>query len=267
MFMNMQGKKYVVGLVHLKPLPGTPLFQEGDFELSMEKAIKDTQALLDGGADGCLLQSVDRIYHSSDDTDYARVSAMALITHEVKKLIGKRDFKIGLQLMWNCITPSLAIAKVCGADFTRCSCMVGSTPSPFGMINADPLKIQNYRKYINAQNVAMIAEIQGYHFKGDYDPDTIRNLAHSAKNCGADAVEVMHKDEDLNNRIVRDIKSVKGSLPVVLGGGTDLSNVKSRMKDADMALVGSCFQGGNWGANIDSSIVKEYVGLVRAMEG
>ena len=169
--------------------------------------------------------------------------------------------------MWNCITPSLAIAKVCGADFTRCTCMVGSTPSPFGTINADPLKLQSYRKYIGAQNVAMIAEIQGYHFKGEYDSEAIRTHAQSAKTVGADAVEVMHKDEELNNRIVHDIKSVKGSLPVVLGGGTDLSNVTRRMKEADMALVGSCFENGNWGGNIDPNTVKEYVGLVRSIKG
>jgi len=267
MFTNLGGKKYIVGLIHLKPLPGTPLFQEGDFELSMEKALKDTKALIDGGADGCLIQSVDKIYPSTDETDYARVSAMSLITYEVKKLIGNRDFKVGVQLMWNCITPSLAIAKTCKADFTRCTCMVGSTPSPFGIINAEPLKIQSYRKYISAQNVAMIAEIQGYHFKGEYDSEAIRTQAQSAKNVGADAVEVMHKDEDLNNRIVHDIKSMKDSLPVVLGGGTDLSNVTRRMKEADMALVGSCFENGKWGGNIDSNTVKEYVSLVRAIKG
>jgi membrane complex biogenesis BtpA family protein len=267
MFKDLQGKKYVVGLVHLKPLPGTPLFAEGDLELSLEKALKDTQALLDGGADGCLLQSVDKIYPSSDDTDYARVSAMAVIAHEVRKLVGSRDFKIGVQLMWNCITPSLAVVKVCGADFTRCTCMVGTTPSPFGTINADPLKVQSYRKYIGAQKVAMIAEIQGYHFKGEYDSEAIRVQAQSAKTVCADAVEVMHKDEELNNRIVHDIKSMKGSLPVVLGGGTDLSNVVRRMKEADMALVGSCFENGNWGGNIDPNTVKEYVGLVRSIKG
>lgn len=266
MFTNLQGKKYVIGLVHLKPMPGTPLFQEGDFELSMEKALKDTQALLDGGADGCLLQTVDKIYPSGDDTDYARLSAMAVITHEVKKLVGHRDFKIGVQLMWNCITPSLAVAKVCGADFTRCTCLVGSTPSPFGVVNADPLKVQSYRRYIGAQKVAMISEISGYHFKGEYDRETICGMAHSAKTAGADAVEVMHKDEEMNNRIVHDIKSMKGSLPVILGGGTDLTNVTSRLREADGSLVGSCFENGNWGGNIDSNTVREYAGLVRSIK-
>jgi membrane complex biogenesis BtpA family protein len=265
MFKDLREKKYVIGLVHLRPLPGTPLFHEDDFDLSMEKAIRDTQALLDGGADGCLLQTVDKIYPATDDTDYARVSAMAVIAHEVRKLVGSRNFKIGVQMMWNCITPSLAVAKVCKADFTRCSALIGTTPSPFGTIEANPLKVQNYRKFIGASNVAVIAEIQGYHFKGEYDSETIKIHAGSAKTVGADAVEVMHKDEELNNRIVHDIKSAKDSLPVILGGGTDLDNVTRRIREADGVLVGSCFENGKWGGNIDPNTVREYVNLVRSI--
>ena len=39
------------------------------------------------------------------------------------------------------------------------------------------------------------------------------------------------------------------------------------MKEADGALVGSCFEGGEWGTRIDRDIVKQYVDLVRAVEG
>ena len=265
MFKSLDGKKLAIGLVHLKPLPGTPLYQEGDLELSIEKALKDTEALIKGGADGCLVQSVDKIYPSTDDTDYARVAGIALVTNEVRKLAGP-DFKIGIQLMWNCITPSLAVAKVCKADFTRCTAMLGTTSSNFGTIEANPMKVQSYRRYIGAQDVDMIAEISGYHFHaGEYDKGHIQTLAQSAMTVGADAVEIMSRDEELNNRMVEDIKALPGNIPVVLGGGTNLENVKRRMKYADAALVGACFEGTNWGGNIDPEIVKEYVGLLRSI--
>lgn len=265
MFSNLQGKKLVIGLVHLQPLPATPLYREGDLEKSIEKALRDTQALMDGGADGCLLQSVDKIYPSGDDTDYARVAGITVVAHEVKKLINGRDFRMGVQLMWNCITPSLAVAKVCKADFTRCTALVGTTNSPFGVINADPYKIQSYRRYIDAMNVSMIAEIQGYHFKGEYDSATLVASAKSAMTVGGNAVEVLHADEEQNNKMVHDIKSKLPSVPIVLGGGTNLENVSRRMKEADGVLVGSCFENGKWGGFIDSAIVKEYVGIVRSL--
>ena len=40
MFKNLNGKKLVIGLVHLLPMPGTPLYEEGNLEKMTEKAIR-----------------------------------------------------------------------------------------------------------------------------------------------------------------------------------------------------------------------------------
>lgn len=258
-------KKLVIGLIHLKPLPGTPLYEEGNFEESLEKALADAKALHSGGADGCLVQTVDRIYPSGDDADYARVSAMAVITHEVKKATGQ-DFLVGAQIMWNCITPSLAVAKVCGASFTRCTALIGTTTSPFGLINANPHMVQQYRRQIGAQDIAMIAEIEGYHFHWLGGDVPVPARARMAMMAGANAVEVMHADEEVNNRMVHDIKAAFPDVPVILGGKTNLENVRRRMKEADGAFVGSVFENNQWGRNVDENIVRDYVEIVRSME-
>ncbi len=264
MFKESLGKKLVFGLIHLKPLPGTPYYKEGDYERSIDKAVADAQALLKGGADGCLIQSVDKVYPSVDDTDYVRVSCLSVIAQEVRRIAGP-DFKIGVQLMWNCITPSLAVAKACKADFTRCTALVGTTESIYGTVEANPLKVMNYRNQIGARGVDMIAEISGYHFLGEYDKANLQSLARGAMTVGAEAVEVYHKDEEMNNRMVQDIKEISSDIPVVLGGGTNVENVVRRMKHADAVLVGSCFENGKWGGNIDPEIVKEYVGRLRSI--
>ena len=264
-FTNLGKKKLIFGLVHLKPLPGTPLYEEGNFEASLEKALKDSAALFKGGADGCLIQTVDYIYPADDDADYARVSAVAIITHEVRKATAP-SFHIGVQIMWNCITPSLGIAKVCGADFTRATALTGTTTSPYGLINGNPLKVANYRKSIGAQNVAIIAEIEGYHNHTIGKELPIAKKAEMAMYAGADAVEVMSDDEETNNKLVHDIKVDAPNTPVILGGKTDLENLGRRLKEANGALVGSCFEDKNWGGNIDEKIVREYMGKVRALE-
>lgn len=264
-FDNLGKKKLIFGLIHLKPLPGTPLFKEGNMELALQKAIKDAGALYRGGADGCLVQTVDKIYPADDDADYARVAAIAVITHEVIKATGP-EFKVGAQIMWNCITPSLGVAKATGAVFTRATALIGSTESPYGMVYGNPLKVANYRKLIGAEDVGLIAEIEGYHFKGGVEPTPIGQRARMAMNLGANAIEVMARDEETNNRMVADIKAVSKDIPVILGGGTDLENARRRLKDANGALVGSCFEGHNWGGNIDEQIVREYMGIIRDME-
>jgi membrane complex biogenesis BtpA family protein len=258
--------KLVIGLIHLKPMPNTPYYTPGDLDCSLEKALRDTDALLKGGADGCLVQSVDRVYPATDDTDYVRVAGIAVIAREVKKLAGQ-NFLVGVQLMWNCITPSLAAAKASNADFVRCSVLVGETKSPFGNISGNPLKVLNYRKNIDAEKISLISEIAGYHYliEDAYNKKSLMSIAQQAVMVGTDCIEVYHKDEEINEHLVRDIKEVFPSMPVILGGGTNIENCKSRLKYADGALVGSCFEGGKWGENLDVDIIKAYVSRVREL--
>ena len=39
------GKKLIIGCIHLLPMPNTPFYTSGDFERSLEKAVKDAAAL------------------------------------------------------------------------------------------------------------------------------------------------------------------------------------------------------------------------------
>lgn len=261
-----KGKKLIIGCIHLLPMPNTPHYKEGDYDRSIEKALRDLEALKKGGADGCLIQTVDGIFPAGDDTDYVRVACMSAIGSEVRKLAGPK-FLLGVQLMWNCITPSLAAALACHADFTRCTALTGTTESAFGPIVAEPLKVQNYRRHIGADNVAMIAEVAGYHFLSDggYDKKKLIANARNALTVGANAIEVFHSDEQLNEQMVLDLKEAF-DVPVVLGGGTDIENAARRLHYADCAIVGSCFEKGNWGGDVQWDAVRDYTAGVRAAE-
>lgn len=261
-------EKLIFGLIHLHPMPGTPYYTDGDYEKSIGKAIKDAKALENGGASGCLIQTVDKVYPNGDDCDYVRATCLAVIASEVKKVVGS-DFKIGVQIMWNCITPSLAVAKSVGADFTRCTALVGQTPTPFGGITqSDPLKVLDYRRKIEGQDVELIAEIAGYHFKGEggYDSRELLARVGEANMVRAEAVEIMSKDEELNNRMAEDIRKAFPHMPIILGGGTTVESAKSRLNFADGALVGGAFEGGNWGGGIQESIVADYMKQVNSMK-
>lgn len=265
------GKKCIMGLVHLRPMPNTPFYQDGDVERSLEKALKDVRSLINGGADGCLIQSVDRIYPLTDDTDYARVATLAMVTTRVRDLanqMGKEDFVIGCQLMTNCITPSMAVAKCTGADWIRCTALVGSTNSAAGTIVADTLKVMNYRKAIAAENIDMVCEVASKHFKYGNDLTEVKNLTSAIMRSGGNSIEVSNPDEAVNEELIKAVKSVKGygNIPVILGGDTNIENCQRRLKYADGALVGSCFQGGKWGEYIVEEIVAEYCKKIREIE-
>lgn len=263
-YFNTLGKrKVVIGVVHLLPCPGTPCYKEGSFEKSLEKAIKDVAALEKGGADGCLIQTVDKVYPTEDEADYARVAAVAAITQAVSQVSGP-DFQIGVQILINGISPSLAVAKVCGGSFLRCTALVGAGDTEWGLVKANPEAIFAYRNKIDAQNIKLIVEIEGMHFHWAGTPRPVGEIAKDAAAMGADAVEIAHPDETTNLNLIRTIKQAVPELPVILGGHTRHENAARRLAEADGAFVGSCFED-QWGGSILENKVREYVEIVRSL--
>ena len=76
-FATLGKRKAVLGMIHLQPLPGTVFYADGSFNQTLETAVKSAQALYRGGADGCLVQTVDRLYSVKDESDPARTTAAA----------------------------------------------------------------------------------------------------------------------------------------------------------------------------------------------
>jgi membrane complex biogenesis BtpA family protein len=260
-FDNLGKKKVIIGMIHLLPLPGTPFFQEGNMEASLDKAVADARALYEGGADGCLIQTVDRIYPPGEDDDYARVAAVAAITKSVADATGP-EFQIGVQIMVNALKASLAVVKVCGGSFIRCTALVGATLTPSGMVEAKPLDFLNYRTHLGAGHIDLIAEVQSRHFSWMGGERSVAEVARLASRAGATAVEVSHMDEDTNAKLVREIKQAMPDMPVILGGYTNHENAARRLAEADGAFVGACLQTDGWGSHVDIERVREYVGIV-----
>lgn len=259
-------KKLIVGVVHLPPLPGTPYYQEGDLERAIEKTKRCVSVLIEGGAGGCLLQPIERAYHVLDDADYARVAAMTVIVKEARKTAGD-VFQVGLQFLWNGVRPALAAAKIGGADFIRCSAICGTVVTPYGTIEADADQIMGYRRQINALQVRISSEVAGYHVAGDHiREEELRIKAGNIVMAGADMFEVYHPNAEYNDWLVKRLKEIREDIPVILGGGTGIETVKQRLKFADGAYVGSCFEDGLWGGEMKTEIVKQYMQKVKEAE-
>ena len=268
MFKDLkEGKKCIIGCIHLLPMVTTPYYESGLFEKSVEKAIHDAKALYNGGANGCIIQNIDKVFTNTDDVDYALVACMSVIGNEVRHATGP-DFKVGVQIMWNAISPSLAAYKAAGADWTRCSVLAGESYSTFGPLVGQPFKVQKYRKLLDMPEFEMLAEVAGYHNIVDnpYDPAKLITKAQEVLRCGADAVEMSHGDEELNNRMEQDLKKAIPGIKIILGGHTSVENVHSRLVHADGAVVGSACENGNWGGPVCEETVAKYMAEVRKIE-
>ncbi|HEX7309079.1 BtpA/SgcQ family protein [Lentzea sp.] len=256
--------KRVLGMIHLQPLPGTPFHEPGSLDRIVATAVRSAKALENGGADGCLVQTVDRVYSVEDEADPARIAAMALVVAAVVAATGD-GFRTGVQIMRNAVSASLAVAAVAGGAFVRVGALVGETRSQQGVVRADPLAFATYRKAIDATGVEVVADVDTMHYSWLGGGKSAGEVARAARTAGADAVAVSDPDEETALSKIESVRACAPGLPVLLAGHTDHRNAAKLLRAADGAFVGSCLESGGWGGEIDERRVAEYTAVVRGL--
>lgn len=256
-FNNPSEKKVIIGMVHLAPMPGTPFYAEGSFQQTLGRAVADATALYRGGATGCLVQTIDKVYPTKDEANPARIAAVANIVHEIARATGP-EFQIGVQILRNAIKASLAVAKVSGGSFLRCGALVGATMTNDGLMEANPLDVMQYRQQLNAMSIKLIAEIYSMHFNA-LDGTPIVELAKAAMGVGADAVSLGSPDEALTVAMIGEIRAALPDAPIFLAGYTNHDNARRMLALADGAFVGSCLEKEGWGSAVDEEQVRKYM--------
>ncbi len=256
------GPKMIVGMIHLAPLPGTPFHRSGDLPALLDTAVGSAIALHANGADGCLVQTVDRVYGVGEDCDPARLAAVSVIVREIARATSP-DFQIGVQIMRNALQASMAAAKVAGGSFIRASTLVGETSSPQGPVTANPLGLMEYRNRIGAWDIKVIADIHSMHFRWRGESRPLGEIARLALQSGADGLCVGERDETVTLRLIEEIRAAAPDAPVILAGYTDHANAARLLAAADGAFVGSALETDGWAGAIDPARVRAYVDAVR----
>lgn len=235
--MVLDREKPIIGMVHLKPLPGTPDFA-GDFEAVVARAVEDAQALEAGGVDGVLVQNRwDRAipkHHAGAET----VVAMTRITQAVREAV---NVEVGVHVLRNDVVASLAIATLCGGSFVRVAALTGASWTSQGIVEPNTREILHERRRIGADHVTMLADIWSMHYR-PVVPVAPGQLAADARAAGAAGVVIAVPDADEARNMIAGIRSVVGRFPIVLGGHTTEENVAGLLEVADGAIVGGAFE-------------------------
>jgi membrane complex biogenesis BtpA family protein len=263
-----QVDKAIIGVIHLPPLPGTPFHrpEDGDTAEVVARTVASARALEAGGATGCLVQTADRVYPVADEADPARVAAVAVAVDAVRRATGPR-FAVGVQILWNAVRASLAVASVAGGSFVRANALVGATLSPHGMVVAEPEAVMRYRAALGAGGVEIVADVYTMHFRWLGGGRSVGDVARAARQVGADAVSLCHPDDERTLALVAEVRRAEPGLRVILGGHTNHANAARLLDAADGAFVGTCLQRGGWGGPVDADLVRKYVAEVTGEPG
>lgn len=111
------GRKPIIGMVHLKALPGSPAYR-GNWKEILEAALKDAEALYKGGVDGIQLENqFDKPFLKTEQIGPETTAFLTAAGCAVKDRYP--EMPIGINIHLNGGIHAMAAAKACGAQWIR----------------------------------------------------------------------------------------------------------------------------------------------------
>jgi uncharacterized protein len=232
-------KKPVIGMVHLPPLPLSPLWQGAGTDELVDFALKDAKALADGGVDALIIENQNDQPFQTGQVSVAAVAFMAVLAREVKHAV---TIPIGVNILFNDWQAEISVAEAVKASFIRVEILVDTSWSDMGLLEACAPELLRLRSALHS-TVNIFADVQGKYTT----PCVPRPLVESAKDAQqrglADAIIVTGSGTGHATPIdsIREVKAAV-SIPVLAGSGTTPENINDIFAVADGAIVGSYFK-------------------------
>jgi len=258
--------KPIIGMVHLRPLPGSPLYDPRQLAVDdvIEIAVDEARTLAAAGVDGLQVENIwDYPYLKGTAVGHETTAAMAVAASRVKDAV---DLPIGINCHLNAGMQALAVAVAVGARWIRVFEWVNAYVSHAGIIEGIGGQLARYRSQLKAEGIRFLCDVNVKHGSHFIISDrTIAEQAHDAETEGADGLIVTGFETGIapTPERVRDLAE-HVSLPVLIGSGMTEHNVVELLRYADGAIVGSYFKAGNnWKNPVDESVTRSFMNVVR----
>jgi membrane complex biogenesis BtpA family protein len=232
--------KPVIGMIHLRPLPGSANYAGGGGSPALEQALADGRLLEAAGVDAILMQNTGDLPAMTDggpETIAYMTAIGTLLRRELKT-------PLGVNILANGTESALAVAAAMGAVFVRIKVYVGAVVGIGGVIQGSAQRAQDFKGRIDARQIEIAADVYDRTSRplGDMP---IEEVAHYASFHGAASALVVtggSVDDSLDR--LRRVKATVNSLPVYAGGGTTAENVHQFMAACDGVIVGNAVKTG-----------------------
>ncbi len=252
----------IIGVVHLLPLPTSPLWG-GSLKTVIDRAEREATALASGGVDGIIIENFFDAPFTKERVDPAVVSAMSLIIHRLKQMV---MLPMGINVLRNDAYSGLAIATCTGAQFIRVNVLTGVMATDQGLIEGCAHELLRYRRELGSE-VKIFADVLVKHARPLSSPNLTVAVQDTIERGLADAV-ILSGWATGSPPSLEDLelaKAAAGSTPVFVGSGADLDNVAKLMQAADGVIVSSSLKRhGKRDQPIDPNRVSRFVEATRS---
>lgn len=229
-------RKILIGVIHLKPLPGAPRWA-GDMAAVLSAAVADAVAYEEGGADAVIVENFGDVPFSKNAASPEAIAAMARAGAAVREAVA---LPLGFNVLRNDARAALALCAACDGAFIRINVHTGAMITDQGLIEGQAHETLRERQRL-CPNAKILADVQVKHAT----PIGSESLEDAA--CGtierglADAIIVTGSgtgkatDPGVARRINRAFPNAK----LLIGSGVNAKNVEKLLPYASGFIVGS----------------------------
>lgn len=260
-------QKPIIGMVHLRPLPGSPLYnaKERNVYNIIEIAVEEAKLLESGGVDGLQIENIwDYPFQKGSDIGHETTAVMTAAAVKVREAVG---IPIGINCHLNGGVQSVAAAVASGAKWVRIFEWVNAYVSHAGILEGIGGQVDRYRKMLQAENdIKFLCDVNVKHGSHFIISDrSISEQARDAESEGAEGLIVTGFETGIAptpDKVKEFADSV--SIPVILGSGTTKENAADLLTYADGAIVGSYFKDdNNWKNPVSEARTKAFMDVVK----
>ncbi|GAB4328994.1 MAG: BtpA/SgcQ family protein [Promethearchaeota archaeon] len=239
---------FLVGMVHLPPLPGSPGWDPAAGMAGvLAAALRDARALLEGGVDGLLVENFGDGPFLVGPVRPETVAALAVVAAKLVKLAERlrpgEVVPLGVNVLRNDPLAAVGVAAATGASFLRVNVHAGVYDTDQGRIEGKAGETLRARARLGlAGRLAVWADARVKHARLVAPFASLEEeVSTLVGRAGADAVVLTGPATgtpvDLDE--LRAVAAMNLPVPVVVGSGVDEFNVERLAGLADGAIVGT----------------------------
>jgi membrane complex biogenesis BtpA family protein len=233
----LRDRKALVGMIHLPPLPGSTNYAGQPLESIVHGAIADACALAEAGFHAAILQNT----HDLPATATAPVETVAFLSAIGRELRHAVQMDLGVNVLKNDAEGGLAVAAAVGAPFVRLKVYVGAAVGAEGLLTPSAPAALRMRQRLGTDTELWVDLFD--RTSAPLVPQPLPQLAEWVMKFGdASALIVTGATMSQSIEMIREVRSVVTSLPVVIGGGVTHANVAQALMEADAVIVGSALE-------------------------
>lgn len=258
----------LVGVIHLRPLPGSPGFS-GDVSAVASACARDAQTLESAGFDAVIVENYGDAPFVPGRV--APVTVAALTRCALAARVAAPSLALGINVLRNDAEAALSIAVTTGASFVRVNVHIGARLTDQGLVEGKAHETLRLRKALNAENIRLFCDVDVKH-SAPLAPRPLVEEAQDLVGRGlADAVLVTGTGtgRSVNLRDLDDVLRSVGA-PVLVASGVSEATLPA-VKRAHGVIVGSCLRadgkaGGPIDLNLARRFAEQYLSMRRSYE-